>query len=562
MVPGTNLKMVPGTISGETVPGTIIGMRRFAAGLAVGALVLGGGACERAAPRGDASLPAPLALAPVVRTRLAELRARAGEAAAAPVPSEATRSRLEDLVPRLREPDPALRRRHEDAIVALGPEAIPALAAALADTALPDPSRGAAALALSRLDHDAALPPLLVALRDRSRYVRAFAATACGALGRDEAVPELLFRFKEEYEPEGVVVNAAARALLRFGNVGGLDRLVKNLRGRQLEREGAIELLAEITGSDRGFDAYSAEIERRAAAAAWEEWLAFEGAAFLESRPAPPPPSDRLALRILETVDRLREYQMRTIDDARLVLERLGRTAVPFLRLGLADEDAKIRGYAIEVLTLLGPRALDAAPELAALTRDGVLAPFAFQALGAVGAKGAALPLIESGLRDARPDVRIACAGALGALGDAERGLGPLRDLLREKNLPADVEFAAAVAAGSLGDLASFRRAIELAEEGGAIDPDLAVRAVEDALARATRRRGGSAPFRSAGALEAADPLSGSSHQRRAPADAAAPPPADGLAAPASRGALSGATGPDLATRIAAVRSYLDANAP
>lgn len=513
------------------------------------------GACEREGPR-----EAPPAFGPVVRTRLAEIRARVADANA-PEPSAAARARLEELVPRLREADPVVRRRHEDAIVAIGPEAIPALAAALADTTLEDPARGAAALALSRLDHDAALPPLLAALRDRSRYVRAFAAMACGALGRDEAVPELLFRFKEEYEPEGVVVNAAARSLLRFGNAGGLDRLVKNLRGRQLEREGAIAILAEITGTDRGFDPFGAEIERRAAAAAWEEWLAFEGAAFLASRAAPPPPSDRLALRVLETVDRLREYQMRTIDDARLVLERLGRTAVPFLRLGLADEDSKIRGYAIEVVALLGPRAIEAAPELVALARDEMLAPFACQALGAVGAADAAFPLLARGLGDARPDVRIACAGALGALGDAARGLGPLRELLREKNLPPDLEFAAAVAAGSLGEFASFRRAIALAERGGAIDPDLAVRTVEESLARASRARAVTPPFRPAGVLDSADPLSGSSHQQRSRSEGPSPP-ADGLAAPARGAAPLPTSGPDLPARIAAVRSYLDAHAP
>jgi HEAT repeat protein len=508
---------------------------------------LASGACRREAPP-ESRLPAPLVYGPAVKTRLAELRARVTDA---PLPAAKS---ADELVAHLADADPAARRSTEDELVAVGPAAIPALAAALADAALPDHARGTAALALGRLDHDAALPPLLAALRDRSRYVRAFAAMACETLGRDEAVPELLFRFKEEYETEGVVVNAAARALLRFGNVGGLDRLVKNLRARQLEREGAIALLAEIAGTDRGFDPSGAENERRAAAAAWEEWLAFEGAAFLAARPAPPEPSDRLALRIAETVDRLREYQMRTIDDARLVLERLGRAAVPFLRLGLADEEANIRGYALEVVTLLGARAREATPEIAALTRDDLLAPFAYQALGVAGEKDVAIPLLVAGLIDARVEVRIACAGGLGAQGDAARGLAPLQALLAEKNLPADLEFAAAVAAGTLGDFARFRRAIDLAEKGGAIDSGVALRAVEDALSRASRRT--ATPFRPAGANRelVAPPRSGSSHAR---------PETEAGAGAGAGAALSeeNAEPSDRAARAAALRAYLDAHA-
>jgi len=527
------------------------------AGLVAAVLALGVGGCPKPAPP-ETPLPAALVLGPVVKTRLAELRAKVKET---PLPPAAD---VSALIAKLGEADPAARRATEDALVAAGPGAIPALAAALADTTLADAARGTAALALGRLDHDAAVAPLVAALRDRSRYVRAFVSMALGTLGRDEAVTELLFRFKEEYEPEGVVVNAAAKSLLGFGNVGGLDRLVKNLRARQLEREDAIVLLKEIVGTDRGFDPSGAELDRRVKATEWEDWLAFEAPAFLLARPAPPEPSDRLALKIVETVDRLREYQMRTIDDARLVLERLGVTAVPFLRLGLRDEEAKIRGYALEVTTLLGPRARDATPEILGLLRDEMLAPFAYQALGAVAAKEDALPLLLRGLADPRTEVRIACAAGLGLQGDPAAGLEPLKKLLASKGrLPADLELAADVASGALGDLPAFGRALDLAEASGAIDPDVAVRTVEDALARASRRFGGGrSPFRPAGAASPGVP-SGTSHARPDPTAAAASasgaqnpqPPADGVRVPVTAGATP--PPPDRATRVAAIRAYL-----
>ncbi len=518
----------------------LTGRRRFGAAL----FSLLAAACSRTpAPPAGAPPPAPLALGPAVRDGLAELRARVKDEPA-PEPSPETAARVGALTLRLDEPDPRIRRGIEDEIVAVGPGAIPALARVLADPGRPEHARGAAALALSRVDHPASVPPLVAALRDASRYVRSFAAIACGKLGRDEAVPELLLRFKEEYEPEGVVVNAAARSLLSFGSAGGLDRLVKNLRARQLEREGAIAVLAELVGDDFGFDPSGPELERRAAATKWEEWLAFDAARFLASRPPPPAPSDRLALRILATVDSLREFQMRTIDDARLVLERLSRVAVPYLRLGLRDESSKIRGYCVEVVTLLGARARDATPELTGLTRDELLAPFAFQALGSVAAPADAGPHLLRGLDDAgRLEVRIACAAGLGALGEPSIGREPLRKLLEGSGaIPADLEFTARVALGALGDFASFGRALDLAEEGGSIDPDVAVRSIEDALARATRSSG--APFRPAGAVSGGA-TSGSSAVR---------------SDPSASGAESDS--PPRAARAAAIKDYLESRTP
>jgi len=117
-------------------------------------------------------------------------------------------------------------------------------------------------------------------------------------------------------------------------------------------------------------------------------------------------------------IDRLREFQLRGVDDARFILERLDADAARALALALHEDDVYVRVHAAQSLQRMGPRGAAAGPELLAALAEPELAPHAAEALGGVRFAPALGALVERTGAAQPPGLRLACVRALGFLGD------------------------------------------------------------------------------------------------------------------------------------------------
>jgi len=153
-----------------------------------------------------------------------------------------------------------------------------------------------------------------------------------------------------------------------------------------------------------------------------------------------PERSDRYRREVWHWIGRLNEYQLRGVDDARFILERLDDVAARIMGQALHERDVYIRVHTAQSLERMGPRGKSACPDLRAALGEPELSPHAIIAMGSVGCSEAFGDLVAR-LSDSTPIAqRLAAARALGHLGDA--GATPaLRKLFDAE--PAEVAQAA-----------------------------------------------------------------------------------------------------------------------
>jgi HEAT repeat protein len=223
-----------------------------------------------------------------------------------------------------------------------------------------DRSAAAFALAEGKAKSKPAVPALAAALKDRTRTVRADAATALGVIGPDaaEAVPALAAALDD---PDAAVGSAAAMAL------GGVGEKATD----------AVRPLTEVVKDTTRL----AELRRAAAYG-----LGGIGAA---AKPA----TATLTAALKDADARLRvksAVALVGIDAGNAAV------AVPVLRSAVAGKDEFARLEAVFGLKALGPAAKDAVPELvSALKSGGKVGKYAGEALGRVG-EPAVGPLVEA----------------------------------------------------------------------------------------------------------------------------------------------------------------------
>ncbi len=390
-------------------------------------------ACADTAPP---ETPKPtFALRAVVKPALAEALARAPVAPAASSPADP--EAVEALLGTLESPDARMRALALEDAKTLGDGAVPALAAAIADAAAAPARRTACAQALGAIATSAAVDALATRLEvDVEAWLRAQCAWQIRTAALDEVVPRLALRLK--YEKDGATVVWIADALASFGDLAGLDglRVVRDTARDESARTDAIERLAALA-SERGF------ADGDALYAAW--WRGE-----LDGKVPQREPSAALRREVWDRIQRLSEWDLRRVDDARFILVRLEGWVVPMLAAALHDEVVYTRVHAAQCLERRGPRARAAVPELVAALADTRLAPGAAAALAAIGDRSAG-PAIEGLLRSARDvELRVAAARALGSVG------GPSSlDLLRaawKPDQPIDLRQAAAGALVGLGE--------------------------------------------------------------------------------------------------------------
>lgn len=412
------------------------------------------------------------ALRDVVGPAMAAAEARVDPVRPAPTPDEDTFEHVDGLLTMLAEPAGLSRWSHGDMVgialeelSGLGDEATVACAAALEDATAPAERRIAAARGLGAIGTQAAADALCRTLESSPEaWLRAPCAAALGVAGVDHVLPHLLLRLK--YEKDGATVVELARALARLGNLSGLDGLQVLATGAATPelRERAVLLRVDLA-VEAGLED-PAELARR-----WNSPQAGTLAA--------PPVSAALELETWKRIASLAEWNLRTVDESRFVLARMGPGAAGRLAEALHDTNLYVRLHAAQCLERMGPRAAPLAGEalIAALAEPGV-ASTAATALGTIGYRPALDALAGCVTPPHEIELRIAAVRALGALGDdAAR---PVLQGLFAGEEAVDLRQAAATALLELGESGAPVRFLRACLE----DPRADRGAAEDALGR------------------------------------------------------------------------------
>ncbi len=340
---------------------------------------------------GDGAPPAPsrpaFELRAVVKPALAEALARAPIAAAPAAPAEP--EAVEAVLGALSSPDARLRGLALEDAKALGDGGVAALAAAIADAAAEPARRNACAQALGAIATASAVDALLVRLEtDGEPWLRAQCAWQIRTANRDEAVPRLLLRLK--YEKDGATVVWIADALASLGNLSGLD-------GLRVLRDTSRDLVgAHRRGRAARDDRRRARIRRRRRA------VRRVVARRTVRRSPQREPSDELRREAWDRIQRLSEWDLRRVDEARFILVRLDAWVVPMLAAALHDADVYTRVHAAQCLERRGPRARARPfPSWSPRWPAARLAPGAADAIAAIGDRGAAAAVENSCARAA-----------------------------------------------------------------------------------------------------------------------------------------------------------------
>jgi HEAT repeat protein len=367
-----------------------------------------------------------------------------------------------------------------------GPEAVPALAAALADRDALIRAEAAGDLgqlgALSR----PALPALRAALHDPDPFVRVYAAEAVARIDPDDrgAVALLAEALREQ---DGAVGNAAAGALAGLGPRAlaaapalrlalrqgpatevrsaaalALGEVVPEAAPRGEETEETVAALARALREDRSADVYywAARALLKFGPAARAALPALAAALRDRGRPA----AQDVAVDVLsrvgpEAVPVLGEALLDPqCGPRRQVAEYLGdmgpaaRAAVPALARTLQGEDPWLRYTAAAALLRIDLEvgAAVAVPVLAGLLdreKGGQVRWKAVALLARVGARArVAVPDLTAALQDEAPSMRRSAAGALGNIGPAAGAAAPaLTALLGDEDRGVGVEAARAL---------------------------------------------------------------------------------------------------------------------
>jgi HEAT repeat protein len=359
------------------------------------------------------------------------------------------------LAAALSDRDPVVRYYASEALVGIGPRAVPFLIEVF--HAHREADRDRAARVLWRIGAPA-VEPLLAVLQEKSATpeMRTASASALGMIGDPRAVKGLVLLLRDE---RYFVRQRAAQALGRIGEPA-VDMLLEMANSSvPATREAAVEALG-TTASKRGIDR---TIELLSDSNANVRSAAVRALGETSSERA-----------ISPLISLLRDESSALRSQAAASLARLGYIAVPSLISALKDSRPSVRQLSAEALGEIGSREA-VAPLIALITSDQSGArPEAIEALGKIGDASAIVPILSisrtgsvvvrkkamlalAGFRDGRAidaliaalsdqneEVRQAAAAGLGEVGD-ERAIARL-ERLADNDVSSDVRAAAAQA--------------------------------------------------------------------------------------------------------------------
>lgn len=292
-----------------------------------------------------------------------------------------------------------------------GRGAIPTLVAILSDPELPATRRIGAVRMLSVLDDPAAQRALIAAIeRSPEAWIRRHAAHEIGRSTRDECVPRLLRRLRDETDDETRLWIAVS--LSRFGVHAGIDVAL---------RLGAPELDTPLARTARDeLESWTSRAKERDPRRIAELWLAGDPLREMPTRE----PSPALRAEAWTWISDLDVSD----SDADFVLARLPAWIAQDLALALHEREPRVRERAVRALEALGRRAVEAVPTLVAALDEPTIAARAASALGRIGDPASAGPLVRHMESAADDALAAACAHALGQL-RAHEALGALERL-------------------------------------------------------------------------------------------------------------------------------------
>ncbi len=367
-------------------------------------------ACDRT-PTAKSATPAST---PPLAPRKVELEA----AAAAPVDlGEATRNELSELI------DLAYSEQSTDASLAHRAER-------------------------SLRNHAHANDGLAAGLTHAEPGVRASCAFQLGERRAFAAIPELLWRLRNEFDARVKVW--IADALARLENHSALPVLVAAMDDSTVADEAgeaAIRILTEA-GEELG-DAPTWDDLKSRLARLHDHWvrtgrrLGDDAEGDVELDPA-------LAAQAARCLIDLTEFQLQPVDRARNALRNLGAGVVPWLDRAVGAEEPYLRLHVLEVIRDLGAPAEPLGPKIVLLLSDPVTKTEAAIALGAIGYHPARDRLVEALLSD---DVELSTAAARGLGGLADpAAVASLRTVLSAERSTLDQRVFAAGALAKLGE--------------------------------------------------------------------------------------------------------------
>ncbi|QDU67895.1 HEAT repeat domain-containing protein [Engelhardtia mirabilis] len=378
--------------------------------------------------------PAPPALEPVVANNMAKYGALLEAPPVLPETEAELAKQTESLVGYVAySSNQRTRALGLEELAGLGPDSAAALRDLALDGELPEVERATAIEGLKALGGQVAVVALIELMETgKPAWVRARCAWYLGQLKQDRAIPMLLKCLKYEKDEETAVW--IAWALGQMGNLAGVEALlvVRN-------REGASALWPTIDG-------HLAELSKRFST----------DVAGLRALWSGPPVyditferSDAWHYEVWHWIDRLDEFQLRGVDDARYIFSQLGPAAVPLLAQALHDESRYRRMNSAQGLERMGARAQGAVPALIDALNQPDLSTQAAQSLGAIGGEGALEALVDRLKPHRDAAMRVAAAWALGELGDAA-AVEPLRQFGLDAGI-AELSQAAAESIAFLG---------------------------------------------------------------------------------------------------------------
>jgi len=434
-----------------------------------------------------APAPDPFPLEAVVRPALAQARAALPAQAEPPDPDGDLLEQIDGLLGFVNglggRGEADLRAAALEEAAGLGQAAVAPLAERAMEGSRPDGERAAAIEFLGSMGGARAGEALLaITTAGDPAWVRAHAAWRSADARWDGVVPDLVLRLK--YETDHEVVVWIADSLARFRNLAGLDGLIAVADAPSTPEIGQLAR-ARLTECADGFGFADGRTLRDA-------WQAGSIGTMHGASP-------QYTLSVWAWIARLDEFQLRGVDDARFLLQRLDSGVAPLLARALHDESRHIRFHAAQCLQRMGPRAFEAVPDLLLALDLADLAPQAAEALGSIGDRSAMDGLAERLNPGTAPALRIAAARALGGLLDPrDTAILARLEQLAGPSQPMEMRQAAAesftLGSGSR-DLVPFL--IELLSS-----PLVEARTTEEALSSLLTRAAGGGSDQAAAVLE------------------------------------------------------------
>lgn len=278
-----------------------------------------------------------------------------------------------------------------------------------------------ASRAARRLENDSRAPLALESgLSHEQAPIRTRCAYALAKLGSTASVPALLLRLRVEQDRPAKLWMAGAILEIGVHCAPALDAVAANFEDPLLSAD-ASQILNDVLA--KAGVSLSSTATWEEARTAWQRlrdhWID-EGFPLGASRPTVTTIDEiepRLRGQFAEALVELSEFQLRPVDEARVVLRNLGILPLPLLRLALTASEPYVRAHAVEVVRDIGPAARTLESEIVALLDDPLTRLTAIQAIGLMRAN-TAIPRLHALLTDDDPELACAAAASLGELRD------------------------------------------------------------------------------------------------------------------------------------------------